>query len=312
MTNVPVADAALPARRYAFLSLGAAAATIALKLAAYWLTDSVGLLSDALESIVNLVAALVAIWALTLASRPPDDEHAYGHSKAEYFSSGAESVMILLAAGGIALTAINRLQNPRPIENVWVGLLVSVVAAGINGAVALTLLRASRRLSSITLRADAHHLLTDVWTSGGVVLGVVLVNLTGWLPLDPLIAIAVAANIVWAGWRLLRETADGLLDIGWPAEQRRQVEQLLEPYRKQGLQFHAIRTRIAGQRRFLSLHVLVPGEWSVQRGHALCEELELRIRAELARTTVFTHLEPLEDASSWDDQTLDRVAMVRD
>ncbi|HNP72093.1 MAG TPA: cation diffusion facilitator family transporter [Kouleothrix sp.] len=312
MTNVPVADAALPARRYAFLSLGAAAATIALKLAAYWLTDSVGLLSDALESIVNLVAALVAIWALTLASRPPDDEHAYGHSKAEYFSSGAESVMILLAAGGIALTAINRLQNPRPIENVWVGLLVSVVAAGINGAVALTLLRASRRLSSITLRADAHHLLTDVWTSGGVVLGVVLVNLTGWLPLDPLIAIAVAANIVWAGWRLLRETADGLLDIGWPAEQRRQVEQLLEPYRKQGLQFHAIRTRIAGQRRFLSFHVLVPGEWSVQRGHALCEELELRIRAELARTTVFTHLEPLEDASSWDDQTLDRVAMVRD
>lgn len=312
MTNVPVADAALPARRYAFLSLGAAAATIALKLAAYWLTDSVGLLSDALESIVNLVAALVAIWALTLASRPPDDEHAYGHSKAEYFSSGAESVMILLAAGGIALTAINRLQNPRPIENVWVGLLVSVVAAGINGAVALTLLRASRRLSSITLRADAHHLLTDVWTSGGVVMGVVLVNLTGWLPLDPLIAIAVAANIVWAGWRLLRETADGLLDIGWPAEQRRQVEQLLEPYRKQGLQFHAIRTRIAGQRRFLSLHVLVPGEWSVQRGHALCEELELRIRAELARTTVFTHLEPLEDASSWDDQTLDRVAMVRD
>lgn len=308
MPNTTAAPAALPARRYAFLSLGAACATIGLKLAAYWLTDSVGLLSDALESIVNLVAALVAIWALTLASRPPDDEHAYGHSKAEYFSSGAESVMILIAAAGIAFTAVERLLHPRPIENVWVGLLVSLVAAGVNGVVALSLLRASRRLSSISLRADAHHLLTDVWTSGGVVLGVVLVNFTGWLPLDPLIAIVVAGNIVWAGWRLLRETANGLLDIGWPAEQRQQLELLLAPYRGQSLQFHAIRTRIAGQRRFVSLHVLVPGEWSVQRGHALCEELELAIRAQLAHTTVFTHLEPLEDASSWADQALDRAA----
>lgn len=298
---------AMQARNYAFLSLAAAAATIVLKLAAYWLTGSVGLLSDALESVVNLAAALVAIWALTLASRPPDDEHAYGHSKAEYFSSGAESVMILLAAGGIAYTAANRLQHPHPIENVWAGLLVSVLAAALNGGVALVLLRAGRQLGSITLRADAHHLLTDVWTSAGVVVGVVLVNLTGWLPLDPLIALAVAANIIWAGWRLLRDTGNGLLDAGWPAPDQVRIAEVLAPYRAQGIAFHALRTRIAGQRRFVSLHVLVPGDWSVQRGHALCEEIERQLRAIMAHVTVFTHLEPFEDATSWEDQTLDRA-----
>jgi cation diffusion facilitator family transporter len=299
--------AARSARTYAFLSLGTAIITIALKLVAYWLTDSVGLLSDALESIVNLVAAVVAIWALTLASRPPDDEHAYGHSKAEYFSSGAESVMILIAAAGIIFTAVNRLIAPRPIENVGIGLIISALAAGFNGAVALVLLRAGRRLDSITLRADAHHLLTDVWTSLGVVVGVLLVGLTGWLPLDPVIAIVVALNIVWAGWRLLRETANGLLDIGLPSAAQQQIMEVLAGFKQDGITFHALRTRIAGQRRFVSMHILVPGEWTVQRGHMLCEEVERGIRAKLPHSTVFTHLEPLEDAISWADQALDRA-----
>lgn len=294
------------ARRYALLSLGAAVATIMLKLGAYWLTGSVGLLSDALESVVNLVAAAVAIWALTLASRPPDDEHAYGHSKAEYFSSGVESVLILIAAAGISITAIERLLHPRPIEQVGLGLAISVVAAAINGGVALVLLRASRRLGSIALRSDAEHLLTDVWTSGGVVIGVLLVALTGWLVLDPLIAILVAANIVWAGWRVLRATADGLLDAGWPAAEQAQIAAILAPYRAQGIAFHAIRTRVAGQRHFVSLHVLVPGDWSVQRGHTLCETIEQQIRTQISHCTVFTHIEPLEDRVSWEDQQLDR------
>lgn len=301
------ANGAMQARKYAFLSLGAAIATIVLKLVAYWLTDSVGLLSDALESVVNLAAAVVAIWALTVASRPPDDEHAYGHSKAEYFSSGAESMMILIAAAGIAYTAIERLYSPRPIENVWIGLLVSVVAAVLNGGVAWVLLRAGRTLNAISLRADAHHLLTDVWTSLGVVVGVVLVNLTGWLQLDALIAIAVALNIIWAGWRLLRDTANGLLDIGWPAADQARISEALTPYLAQGIDFHAIRTRIAGQRRFVSLHVLVPGDWSVQRGHMLCEEIERQLRGIGTQITVFTHLEPFEDSASWEDQALDRV-----
>lgn len=297
---------AASARRYALLSLGAAVATIILKLGAYWLTGSVSLLSDALESVVNLVAAAVAIWALTLASRPPDDEHAYGHSKAEYFSSGVESVLILIAAAGISITAGERLLHPRPIEQVGLGLAISVVAAAINGGVALVLLRASRRLGSIALRSDAEHLLTDVWTSGGVVIGVLLVALTGWLVLDPLIAILVAANIVWAGWRVLRATADGLLDAGWPAAEQAQIAAILAPYRAQGIAFHAIRTRVAGQRRFVSLHVLVPGSWSVQRGHTLCEAIEQQIRTHISHCTVFTHIEPLEDRVSWEDQQLDR------
>ena len=302
----PIHAGAVPARRYAMLSLAVAVATIVLKMAAFWLTGSVGLLSDALESVVNLVAAAVAIWALTLASRPPDDEHAYGHSKAEYFSSGAESVLILVAAGGIAYTAIGRLLDPKPIEQVGAGLAVSLVAALLNGGVAAVLLRAGRKLGSIALRSDAHHLLTDVWTSVGVAVGVLLVALTGWLVLDPLIAILVALNIIWAGWRLLRDTVNGLLDVGWPAEEQAQVRAVLAGFAADGVSFHAVRTRMAGQRRFVSLHVLVPGAWSVQRGHDLCERIEAQIRGQLSNTTVFTHLEPLEDHASFEDQTLDR------
>lgn len=299
--------AAPSARAYAFLSLGAALATIALKGAAYALTGSVGLLSDAIESFVNLAAAVVAIWALTLAGRPPDAEHTYGHSKAEYFSSGAESVLILVAAAGIGVTAWGRLLHPQALEHAWLGLAISLAAAGVNGAVALTLLRAGRRLRSISLRADAHHLLTDVWTSAGVVLGVALVQLTGWLICDPLIALVVAANIIWTGIRLLRDSADGLLDSALPAADQQQIAGVLARYANSGISFHALRTRRAGQRAFVSLHILTPGSWSVRSGHRLCEQIEREIRAVVPHSAVFTHLEPRDDPASLEDQALDRM-----
>ncbi len=292
------------ARYYAFLSIGAAVLTIALKFGAYVLTGSVGFLSDALESGVNLVAAIVAVWALTYAVKPPDEEHAFGHSKAEYFSSGVEGALILVAAISIAIAAIPRLFHPQPLEQVGFGLVLSLVATAINGGLAVVLLKAGKRLRSITLRADAHHLLTDVWTSVGVMLGLLLVSLTGWLILDPLIALLVAANIIWTGLKLIRESGSALLDASIPLADREVINQILESYNLQKVQFHAMRTRIAGTRQFVSFHVLVPGEWTVQRGHDLCEEIELAISSVLPHTNVFIHLEPLEDLKSWTDQEL--------
>ena len=296
------------ARSYVVLSIVAATVTIALKASAYFLTGSVGLLSDALESGINLIAALVAFWALSFAAKPPDAEHAFGHSKAEYFSSGLESALIMVAAVGIAIVAWGRLFDPQPIEQVGLGLALSLAATALNGGVAFILLRAGRRLRSITLRADAHHLLTDVWTSAGVVIGILIVKLTGWLVLDPIIALVVAANIIWVGFRLLRETGSELLDRSLPADEQRVIMDLLMPYQEKGIQFHALLTRVAGSRRFISFHVLVPGEWTIQRGHDLCEEIELAIAQTLPGTHVLTHLEPLEDPTSWDDQTLDRTS----
>ena len=295
------------ARSYAFLSIGAAVLTIGLKFAAYQLTGSVGLLSDAIESLVNLVAAVVALWALTFAAKPADAEHAFGHDKAEYFSSALEGTLILVAAASIAVEAWGRLFEPQPLAQVGLGLSLALIATAVNGGVATILLRAGRRLRSITLRADAHHLFTDVWTSAGVVLGIILVKLTGWLVLDPIIALLVAGNIVWAGFRLLRETGLGLLDTALPANEQQLINTILNSYEQQGIQFHALRTRVAGARRFVSFHVLVPGEWKVQRGHDLCEEIELAISKALPSTHVTTHLEPIEDPVSWEDQELDRT-----
>lgn len=294
------------ARFYAMVSIAAAVVTIGLKFGAYGLTGSVGLFSDAAESVVNLVAAVTALWALTLAARPPDEEHAFGHNKAEYFSSGLESALILIAAGWIAATAVPRLFDPEPLRNVGVGLAVTLVAAAINGGVALVILRAGRRLRSVTLEADARHLLTDVWTSVGVVLGIVLVGLTGWLVLDPLIALAVAANIVWTGVRLLRVTGQGLLDRALPAGELARIQSVLSRYEERDIRFHALRTRAAGQRRFISMHVLVPGGWTVKRGHDLAEEIENDIARELPQSTFFVHVEPAEDPASFADQALDR------
>jgi cation diffusion facilitator family transporter len=299
------------ARFYTLLSIGAAILTIALKAGAYFLTGSVGLLSDAAESVVNLVAAIVATWAVTYAAKPPDENHAFGHYKAEYFSSGIESLSILVAAGSIAIAALNRLFHPQPVEQIGLGLGLSLIATVINGVLALLMLRAGKRLRSITLRADAHHLFTDVWTSIGVVLGLILVSSTNWLILDPIIALIVAVNIVWAGMKLLHETGLGLLDTAIPASDRRIVMDILQNYDNQKdnqkIQFHALRTRVAGTRRFISLHVLVPEVWTVKQGHDLCEEIELASAKSLPGSHVFTHLEPLEDPLSWQDQQLDRL-----
>ncbi|HSL01703.1 MAG TPA: cation diffusion facilitator family transporter [Rubrobacteraceae bacterium] len=294
------------ARFYAVLSILAALLTIGLKLGAYWVTGSVGLFSDAAESVVNLVAAVTALWALTIAARPPDEEHAFGHSKAEYFSSGLESALILIAAAWIGVTAWGRLMDPQPLQSVGLGISMTLVAAALNGGVALIILQAGRRLRSITLRADAHHLLTDVWTSVGVVAGIVTVHLTGWLVLDPAIALLVAANIVWTGVRLLRDTAQGLLDRALPPEDQSEISNVLSRYEQRGIRFHALRTRGAGRRRFISMHVLVPGSWTVQRGHDLSEKIERDLAAVLPQSTCFIHIEPYEDPASFADQNLDR------
>jgi len=292
--------------RYAWLSIAAALATILLKGVAWQLTGSVGLLSDAIESFVNLAGALMALWMLTLAALPADDDHAYGHGKAEYFSSAFEGFLILLAAFSIGYTAIERFMSPQPLDAIGVGLLVSVAASIINFATARILMGVGRKHNSITLEADAHHLMTDVWTSVGVIAGVGLVWLTGWLWLDPVIALLVAANIVWTGWQLMRRSAAGLMDVSLPADKLAEIEALLAGYRAQGLDFHALRTRQAGSRAFVTLHVLVPGQWSVQHGHDWAERIETDIYAVLPYAHVTTHLEPIEDPVSQNDKELDR------
>lgn len=294
-------------KRYALISIIAALVTIGLKGSAYLLTGSVGLLSDALESLVNLAAAVVALAALSIAERPEDDEHTYGHTKAEYLASGFEGALILVAAVSIGVTAIPRLFDPQPIEAVGLGLAIMFVATVINLAVAQVILRAGLRYNSITLEANAHHLMTDVWTSAGVMAGVGIAATTGWVRLDPVIALLVALNIVRIGVDLLRRSALGLLDTALPEPTRRVITDVLDSYERQGVQFHALRTRDAGARRFISFHILVPGEWTVQRGHDLLEEIEEKVRAAVPGSSVFTHLEPLEDPTSWQDLRLERT-----
>ncbi len=295
-------------KRYAWLSIAAAIATILLKGVAWRMTGSVGLLSDALESFVNLAAAIMALAMLSVAAEPEDENHPHGHGKAEYFASAFEGFLILVAAASIAYAAVDRMLNLRPLEDVGVGLAVSVLASLVNLAVARTLMKVGKEQNSITLEADAHHLLTDVWTSAGVIVGVGLVWATGWLWLDPAIALLVAANIVWTGWQLLHRSASGLMDVALPSEQIDAIEKVLAAYRARGLAFHALRTRQAGARAFATLHVLVPGEWTVQVGHDWLERIEADIRAAVPRIHVTTHLEPKEDPRSLSDQSLDRTS----
>lgn len=293
--------------RFAWLSVAAAIATISLKAFAWWLTGSVGLLSDALESIVNLAAALLALSMLRLAASPPDEEHPYGFSKAEYFAAGIEGALIVLAAAGILATAVPRLIEPRALEAPALGLALTILASGINLAVGLVLIRVGRREHSITLEADGKHLMTDVWTSAGVIAGVGLVYVTGWLRLDPLIALAVAVHIVWTGVGLVRRSASGLLDVAISREDQTEVTKLFNEYsRRYGMTFHALRTRQAGARRFISFHMLVPDHWSVAQAHQLSEEIESRMRSMVPNASVFTHIEPISDPASYDDQGLDR------
>ena len=293
--------------RFAWLSIAAALTTMALKTVAYQLTGSVGLLSDAVESLVNLAGALMALSMLTIAARPADEEHAHGHSKAEYFSSGVEGTLILIAAAAIAYAAVQRLIHPRELERLGAGLAVSVGASLVNLGVALVLLKAAKKNRSITLEANAHHLLTDVWTSVGVLAGVGAVALTGWQRLDPIVAIGVAVNIVWTGFRIVRESVIGLMDAAIPVEDQEAIHQALKAFVAQGAQYHAMRTRRSGARQFVSLHVLVPGDWTVKRGHDLVEEIEGAICGAVANADVVVHLEPLEDPKSWEDAGLSGV-----
>lgn len=277
-----------------------------LKSGAYFITGSVGLLSDALESLVNLLAAIIAFIALSVAAKPADEDHAYGHNKAEYFSSGFEGALILVAALSIGYAAVQRLLHPRLLEQVGIGLAISAVAAAINYGVARLLFRVGRQHSSITLEADAHHLMTDVWTSIGVIVGVAAAAWTDWHVLDPLVALVVAVNIVWTGVTLLNRSALGLLDTALPESTRREITTILDGHAKDGVQYHALRTRQAGRWRFISFHVLVPGDWTVQRGHDLLERIEDEVRSRVPLSTVFTHLEPIEDPASFKDQHLER------
>jgi cation diffusion facilitator family transporter len=301
-----------PLARYAWLSIGAALLTISLKAAAWYVTGSVGLLSDAMESVVNLLGAVMALAMLTVAARPADETHAYGHYKAEYFSSGMEGAMILLAAASIGFAATQRLLSPRPLEQVGLGVVVSAAAALINLGVALVLRRAARRHESVTLEADSHHLLTDVLTTAGVLLGIALVVLTGWERLDPIIGLAVAFMIVLTGVRIVRKSVLGLMDTALPESEQSALRAVLFRYStEEQVQFHALRTRRSGVRRFVSVHVLVPGDWTVQRGHGLLEDIEADIRDTLPSVSVLTHLESLDDPASYDDLALERPHVER-
>lgn len=288
------------------LSIAVAILTIAMKTAAWLLTDSVGLLSDAAESVVNLVAALVALAVILWSTRPPDEDHSYGHEKADYLSAGFEGALIVLAAGTIAWAAIGRLIDPVALTDVWVGLSVSVAASLVNLVVGRYLISTGREETSMTVEADGRHLMTDVWTSAGVIVGVALVYLTGFERLDPIIALLVAANIVRTGISLMRGSMSGLMDKALPDDELQAVTRILDRHAGETIQFHALRTRRAGRRAFVSVHILVPGEWSVQRGHDFAEGIEEELREVFEQATVFTHLEPVEDPLSFEDTALDR------
>lgn len=293
-------------QRLLWLSVAAAVVTIGLKLAAWLVTGSVALLSDAGESVVNLVAAGIALLAFRWASQPPDEEHAYGHAKAEYFSAGIEGALICIAAISIAGVGVQRIITPEPITDVGLGLGITAVAAVINLLVGLRLVRAGREYRAFALEADGKHLLTDVWTSAGVIVGVAVVWVTGWGRLDGIIAVAVAANIVVMGIGLIRRSTGGLMDRAIDESGQAAVAGVLATFRAQGLEFHALRTRQAGRRSFVSMHILVPGDWTVHRGHDVAEEVEAAIHGAIPGSVVFTHVEPLEDPRSFEDAVLDR------
>jgi cation diffusion facilitator family transporter len=285
-------------QRMAWLSIATSIATLALKFGAYFITGSVSLLSDAMEAFVNLAAGMVALGALTYAARPADEDHHFGHDKAEYFASGVEGALILVAAASIAWAAVQRLLHPAPVESLGWGLMVSVVAAGMNFATAKIMLRAARAHDSITLEADAKHLLTDVWTTVGIVAGLLVVMWRPeWSILDPLMAIAVAIQIVFTGIDLLRRSADALLDAALPPEELRTAEAAIRGALPPEADFHALRTRKAGSRRFLDLHLVVPGTMSVAESHALCDRVEAAIVAALANADATVHVEPRESAA---------------
>ena len=288
-----------------FLSILAALVTLGMKFAAYALTDSVSLLSDAAESLVNLVAAVTALVCLWYSVQPVDTSHTYGHEKIEFFSSGLEGILILVAAGGIAWYAIGRFFHlPEELEQLELGTCISFAAALINLVVARILIRVGRHANSIILEADGQHLMTDVWTSFGVVVGLVLVRFTGWVILDPLLALLVAANIVWTAWGLIARSFNGLMDHALPETEQEAVRAAIDALLQPGLHYHALRTRQAGARKFVDFHLLVPGTWTVQEAHDFTERVEAAVRSALAGAEVAVHIEPIEAEAAWHDSEL--------
>lgn len=286
------------------LSIAAAMLTLALKSAAYVLTSSVGLLSDAVESLVNVVAAVTAYLSLRYAARPVDESHTYGHEKIEFFSSGLEGVLIIVAAGAIAWYAVQRLFTPQALEPLGAGLTISLIASVINGVVAVVLLRAGRQYGSIVLEADGRHLLSDVWTSAAVLVGLSLVWLTGVQLLDSVIGLAVSANILWTGFDLIRRSFNGLMDHALPPQEQAAVRAAIERHLGPNMDYHALRTRQAGRRRFVDFHLLVPGQLTVQQAHTLTGAIEDSVRGALPELEVSVHIEPIEDSSAWRDSAL--------
>ena len=295
-------------KKYIYLSIVAAILTISLKFIAYLLTNSVGLLSDSLESCVNLIAAVVALIMLKLAEKPPDKEHKFGHNKAEYFSSAIEGGLIVLAAFSIIWSAVPRVIHPQPLENLSLGLFLAVGASLINLAASIILVKNGKKYNSITLEADGKHLMTDVITSGGVLLGIALMKLTGWLVLDGIVAIGVGINIIWTGYKIIRRSASGLLDTALSNEEMDKINQVLEKYKQQDIKFHSLMTRQSGQRKFILVHILMPGTLNIHHGHNIAEKIEEDIRMLFpnTQTTVFTHLEAVEDPESMLDINIDR------
>lgn len=282
----------------------AALATIGLKFTAYFLTDSVGMLSDALESMVNLVGAIVALMALNIASRPADKEHHYGHTKIEYFSSGLEGGLILVAAVAVIWTAVTRLLEPVSIDQIHLGVGVSLIATIINYVVARHLLKVSLEEESIALEADGKHLMTDVVTSIGVVLGVLLVGATNWLWLDPLLAIGVAINIIYEGSSLVRRSVDGLIDRSLSSQEEQKITSAIRSSiekLKADVRYHGLRTRKSGSARFVELHLLTPGDWTVTEAHDVADEIERCIKREFRQIETSIHIEPLEDPRAYGD-----------
>ncbi|MDB6139091.1 MAG: Transporter [Verrucomicrobiaceae bacterium] len=297
-----------PLTHYALLSIGAAVVTFFLKLVAWRLTGSVGLLSDALESLANVAAALVAFASISVAMKPEDDDHAHGHSKAEYFAAGVEGALIMVAALVIGWEAVDRFFTPQAISQPVLGLTVSMGASLINFLVARVLARVALKRRSIALEADAKHLMADVWTSIAVLVAVSLVALTGWAVLDPLIGLLLAVHIIVIGVKLIGESMHGLMDSAVSPQELEAIRNALDQYSEEGVQYHALRTRRAGSLKFMSVHLLMPGDWSIARGHDLSEQIETDLRALIPGLVVVTHLEPVEDPVSWHDVGLERTA----
>ncbi len=288
--------------KYAWLSIVAAIATISLKGSAYFYTNSVGILSDALESLVNLAAAILALWIIKIAERPPDDSHEFGHDKAEYFSSAVEGALIMIAAVSIVYAAIGRLINPIPLGSLGLGIVISLIATGINLVVGIVLISAGKKHDSIVLEADGNHLLTDVWTTFGILAALMIVWTTGWITADPIAAIIVSIGISFTGFRLIRRSVLGLMDTPIAGEDMAKAGAVLEKYRaSHGIDFHALRSRRSGAKKFIYFHLLVPDEWTVKKGHDLGHEIEEQILSEIVECAVFVHIEPLRDPASHDD-----------